>query len=118
MVSAILDSVINTAEKNDAIEVLEVVVEIGELSMLNPEQVSFLIDVLKKDTIAENADFKLIEIPLKIKCPKCDYEGKADVEGDHYAAIYKCPDCGEMRVEVTEGRDCIVRNIKVDLPDD
>lgn len=118
MVSAILDTVIHSAEKSNAIEVLEVVIEIGELTMLNPEQVSFLLDVLKEDTIAKNAEFKLIEIPLEIKCHSCGYEGNTKNEGDHYAAIFKCPECGEHKVEITDGKECLVKNIKVELPDD
>ncbi|MDP1552847.1 MAG: hydrogenase/urease maturation nickel metallochaperone HypA, partial [Methanobacteriaceae archaeon] len=53
MADAIVKTVIESAEKNDAIEVLEVTVELGQMTMLNPEQIKFMLDVLSEDTILE-----------------------------------------------------------------
>ena len=53
MAQGILNAVLETAEQNSATEVTEIVIEIGKLAMLNPEQVKFMLDVLSKDTIAE-----------------------------------------------------------------
>ena len=57
MAQSIMDSVLDNAEKNNATSVTSVTLEIGTLAMLNPEQVKFLLNVLKEDTIAENAEF-------------------------------------------------------------
>ena len=46
MAQAIVDTVLDAAEKNNATEVVEVTIEVGMLTMLNPEQLKFLLDVI------------------------------------------------------------------------
>jgi len=46
MAQAIVDTIMEAAEKNNAEEILEVTIEIGMLTMLNSEQLKFLLDVL------------------------------------------------------------------------
>ncbi len=77
MAQGILDSVLENAEKNNAKQVTQVVIEIGRLAMLNPEQVRFMLGVLNEDTIAANAEFVIEEIPAQIKCKDCDFEWEA-----------------------------------------
>ncbi|OWT32468.1 hydrogenase maturation nickel metallochaperone HypA [Methanobrevibacter sp. 87.7] len=119
MAQSIMDSVLDNAEKNNATAVTSVTLEIGTLAMLNPEQVKFLLDVLKEDTIAANAEFIIEEIPVKIKCKDCGYEGGAIVDdADHYAPMVNCPKCNTYRVDITNGKNVIVKNISVEIPDD
>jgi len=115
MADAMVKTVLDVAEKNDATEVLEVTIEIGKLTMLNPEQIKFLLDVLVEDTLLEGADINIVEIPVELKCNSCEYTGSADMDdSDHYLAIVKCPECGERNVEITAGRECNVKNIKIE----
>jgi hydrogenase nickel incorporation protein HypA/HybF len=119
MADGILKAVITNAEKNEATEVTEVTVEIGKLSLLNPEQVKFMLDVLSEDTIAKNAKFIMVEIPIEIKCKECGYIGIADSDDlDHYTPMVECPKCEAKLVEITNGKDCIVKNIIIEKPDD
>ena len=119
MAQGILDSVLENAEKNNAKQVTQVVIEIGRLAMLNPEQVRFMLGVLKEDTIAANAEFVIEEIPAQIKCKDCDFEGEAKIDdSDHYMPIIKCPKCDSYKVDVINGKDVIVKNIIIDKEDD
>ena len=56
MAQGILNAVLETAEENDANKVTDIVIQIGKLAMLNPEQLTFMLNVLIEDTIAENAN--------------------------------------------------------------
>jgi hydrogenase nickel incorporation protein HypA/HybF len=115
MADAMVKTVLDVAEKNDATEVLEVTIEIGKLTMLNPEQLKFLLDVLVENTLLEGAEINIVEVPVEIKCNECEYAGPPNMEGsDHYLAIVKCPECGERNIEVTAGRECNVKNIKIE----
>lgn len=67
MAQGILNAVLETAEQNSATEVTEIVIEIGKLAMLNPEQVKFMLDVLSKDTIAENAKIVIENLEVEIE---------------------------------------------------
>lgn len=119
MADGILKAVIKNAEENQATEVLEVTVEIGKLALLNPEQVKFMLDVLSEDTIANGAKFTMEEIPIEIECGECGYMGEADGDDlDHYTPIVECPKCENKLVNVTNGKDCIVKNIIIEKPDD
>ena len=37
---------------------------------------------------------------------------------DHYLALVKCPECNERNLEITAGRECNVKNIKIEKEDD
>ena len=119
MAQGILNAVLETAEANDAIKVTDMVIEIGKLAMLNPEQLKFMLGVLCKDTIAENAEILIEDIDVEIKCYNCDFEGIADIDdSDHYAPMILCPKCESHRVEVLNGRDVTVKNISIEREDD
>ena len=46
MAQGIFNTVYDTAIANDANEVTEIVIEIGRLAMLNPEQLKFMLGVM------------------------------------------------------------------------
>lgn len=119
MAQGIINAVLETAENNNATEVTEIYIEVGKLAMLNPEQLRFLLDVLVENTIAENAKMDIKEIPVIINCPECGFEGEAKIDDeDHYAPSMECPKCGNLRISILSGRDCIVKNIVIEKPDD
>lgn len=119
MAQGIINAVIETAENNNAIEVNEVVIEIGRLAMINPEQLKFMLDVLVEDTIVDGAKITTFEIPVEIKCSKCGYEGEADLDDlDHYAPIIECPECENKRISILNGKECIVKNIVIEQQED
>lgn len=118
MANAIVKTVLDVAEKNQAEEILDVTIEIGKLTMLNPEQLRFLLDVLKEDTLLEGAEIIIEEIPVEIKCRACGYTGSTTLDdSDHYLMIVKCPDCDERNLEILSGQECNVKNIRIEKPD-
>ena len=71
MATSMVEAIINTAEKNDAIRITQAVLDVGELTMLNPEQLRFMMDVIREDTIFEDAEIIINMIPIEIECDKC-----------------------------------------------
>ena len=119
MAQAIVDTVIDAAQKNNATEVVEVTIEVGMLTMLNPEQLKFLLDVIVEDTILKNAEIIIEDVPVEIDCRGCEFTGLANTDGsDHYLAIVVCPECGERNVEVLTGKECNVKTIKIEKSDE
>ncbi|WP_292614371.1 hydrogenase maturation nickel metallochaperone HypA [Methanobacterium sp. BAmetb5] len=115
MAQAIVDTVLDAAEKNNATEVVEVTIEVGMLTMLNPEQLKFLLDVIVEDTLLANAEIIIEDVPVEIDCRSCDYTGLANTDGsDHYLSIVKCPQCDERNVEILTGKECNVKTIKIE----
>ena len=119
MAQGIINAVIETAESNNATEVNEVTIEIGRLAMINPEQLTFILGILVENTIIEDAEIKIEEIPVEIDCHDCEFHGNAILDDkDHYAPLVKCPECDSLKVEILNGRDIVVKNIVIEKPED
>lgn len=118
MADAIVKTAIDVAEKNNAQEISEVTIEIGKLTLLNPEQLKFMIGVLSENTLLEGAEIIIEEVPIEIKCKSCDFVGPAGDDLDHFVPIVKCPECEEQDLKITKGRECNVKSIKIEKEDD
>ncbi len=120
MAASIVDAILDTAKKNNAISVTEVTLEVGELTMLNPEQLRFMMEVLIEDTILKDADIIINMIPIEIECEKCGFKGKSkmDDEMDHLMAVATCPECSNTRVHVIKGQECNIKTIKIEREDE
>lgn len=120
MASSIVDAILSTAKKNDAIKVTEAVLEIGDMTMLNPEQLRFMMSILSEDTMLEDTEIIINMIPIEIECESCGFQGesKTDENQDHLMAVAKCPKCENTQVHVIKGRECNVKTIKIEKEDE
>ena len=120
MATSMVEAILDTAKKNDAISITEAVLDVGELTMLNPEQLRFMIDVIREDTLLENAEIIINMIPIEIECEKCGFKGesKTDENMDHLMAVATCPECDNTRVSIIEGRECSIKTIKIEKEDE
>jgi hydrogenase nickel incorporation protein HypA/HybF len=114
--SDIVRNVLDTVEKNKGKKVLSIDLDIGELALLNVEQVTFWVKELLKDSIAEGAKVKVKAIKAKVACDACGHKGgiKSD-QGDpfqHFVPL-SCPKCGSFQVKIEKGRECFLRKIQV-----
>lgn len=119
MAQGIFNTVMDTAVANDAIEVTEMVIEIGRLAMLNPEQLKFMLGVMcEGEELTKNAEMIINTVDVEVKCHNCGFEGAGNVDdSDHYAPMVLCPKCESHRVEVRNGKDITVRSISIEKED-
>ena len=113
--SEIVKNVLDTAEKHDGKKVLSVQLEIGELTLLNIEQVTFWIHELFKGSIAEGAKVNVKTIKARVYCKDCGYKGgiRSDQEDSFRHLIPQtCPQCNSFQIKVGKGRECILRKIQ------
>jgi hydrogenase nickel incorporation protein HypA/HybF len=96
------------AEKAKAKAVLEIEIEVGELSGVVIEALEFAMENIEKSRVLKNAKWNINKIPGKVLCQNCHYEFDTD---DFYTA---CPKCGEYRQEIVQGRELRVKSITVD----
>jgi len=113
--SEIVRTVLETAEKNDGRKVLFIQLEVGELMLLNVEQITFWIHELFKGSPAEEAEVKVRMIQARIACKTCGYRGKADSERvdvlQHFVSLY-CPKCRSLQVKVEREGSAYLRKSK------
>lgn len=75
MANSMVEAILDTAKKNNAIKITEAILEVGELTMLNPEQLRFMMDILREDTIFEDAEIIINMIPIEVECEDCGFHG-------------------------------------------
>jgi len=117
----ILESVLSAAKLHNAERVLEINLEIGELTFLNSEQLRFAFSILSEGTVAEKARLHIKKTKTRIKCANCGYEGYSKYHGPEYHSLdiplsLECVKCGSADVEITSGRECNIKNVKLKLP--
>jgi hydrogenase nickel incorporation protein HypA/HybF len=114
--SEIVRTVLETAEKNHGKRILSIQLEIGELALLNVEQVTFWIQELFKGSVAESAEIKVKIIKPRIRCEACGYEGKnSSGQKDLFQHLIplSCPKCGLFQIRVEKGRECTLKKIQL-----
>jgi len=113
----IQQTVLRAAAQHEVDKVIEVDIEIGELSLFSPGQVEFWLHQLFRDTLAEGAVISVAAIPTLIKCAECGYEGGMRVPTDSEFHIFmpalRCPRCESSQVTVQHGREVIIKNLRV-----
>jgi hydrogenase nickel incorporation protein HypA/HybF len=93
------------AQDHHADSVTKVSVAIGEVSMVNPEQVEFLFGTLAEDDpVLKGAVLDYTVVPPETRCI-CGYEG---------AEKFVCPRCGALP-ELVRGREIMVTNIEIEV---
>lgn len=117
----IIDTVIKAALENNAKKVTEINLELGELTLLNPEYLKFGLETAAEGTIAEGATIKIVIKPGVIRCQECGYEGEVKREeldgAPHIPQLLslslKCPSCGSNLTKIVGGRECTIKNIQI-----
>ena len=108
--SGIVDVVKETVESRPVKRLISVTVEVGQLAMVNPEQLKFSFEVITEGGPFEGAEMKVETVPAVATC-KCGFEGALGDED------YVCPKCGGI-YELLSGRDVCVKNLEVELEDE
>jgi hydrogenase nickel incorporation protein HypA/HybF len=114
--SEIVEAVLLEAEKQHAQEVMEVEVEIGDLTVLGIEQIRFAYEILTDKTIAKDSKLTIRQIPGRGKCDGCGYDGPLSYLDDEQCHMiiptFNCPQCGKP-LSISAGRECIISRIRI-----
>ncbi len=87
--------------------VVRVVLEIGELTCVEPEAMRFCFEACARGTVLEGAALEIVEVAARASCRAC---GAPDVHPD--ARIPLCP-CGSADLDLLDGRQLRVRAVEV-----
>lgn len=128
---AIFETVKDILEKNDCREVKELEIELGELTMITPLQLKSAIETISEDESAfKNCSINVTKIEPVFKCKKCNYSWKPNLGSrspmmshlenfscvhcmDTYFANMCCTKCGSDDVEITSGKECVLKGVKM-----
>jgi len=111
---SIVQAVTEAATIHGATRVAAIHLQIGQMSMLNHDQLLFGIEIAARETMAENAAVTIEVLPIRILCKSCGAESVPKGEQSLYDVLSSmvCPKCSSREVEVVQGRECIVKDIE------
>ncbi len=96
------------AEKDNSDKVLEIEIEVGELSGIVVEALDFAMDAAVKNTICENAKWMISIVEARAKCSSTGKTYKVQ-------SLYSpCPFCKKFGHELIAGKELRVRSILVE----
>ena len=108
LAEGILQLVEETATRERAQRVKLVVLEIGQLSTVEPEALKFCFDAVTKGSIANDAALEIVHVPGVGWCMEC----AATLPMQELFGA--CPQCGGYQMQATGGTEMRVKEIEID----
>jgi hydrogenase nickel incorporation protein HypA/HybF len=88
-------------------KVQRVVLEIGQLSAIMPDAISFCFDICTQGTILEGAKLEIIEIPGLARCRQCGAE-------IHLEKPFGICSCGSVQLNLITGEELKIKEIEIE----
>lgn len=110
VVSGIVTASVETAAREDAVRINEIVIRVGVLTEIMQEALDFAFEALTPGTLAEGATLTVNWVEPRSKCHQCGEiftHGRFDVV---------CPQCDNPFCELIEGRELLIESVDVELP--
>jgi hydrogenase nickel incorporation protein HypA/HybF len=104
----LLDIIREEMEKHHATVLRSVRLNIGQLSAIVPESLSFCFEVMTTGTELEGARLDMEIIPLRGSCRACGRE----FEIKNYA--FECPHCSSRDIKTVSGQELSIVEMEVD----
>ena len=101
--------IIEDAARADGFQrVRKVILEIGQLAVVEPEAMRFCFDAVVHGSLAEGAQLEIVEVPGSAWCAPC----AATVPIAEIIAV--CPRCGGYPLQATGGKELKLRTLEVE----
>ncbi len=88
--------------------VIVVQLKIGRMSGVVIEALLSAFEIAREDTLLANAELKIEDVPVMVRCPKCECEQLADS-----IQCLCCSVCGTLSPEITQG--CELEVVAIEL---
>lgn len=112
---SLLEKLLQFAAENPDKKIVEVCLEIGELSHIEQEQLRFSYQSIVTETPLENSTLHFENLEAAVACSHCHYHGKpkywSDALSEMPVATLQCPRCGKV-VSAIEGQECAIKSVK------
>lgn len=109
IIASLFEILEEKAQEQGASKIVLVKLKVGKLAGVVPEFLETAFDIYKEETIAREAVLEIEEIPLRIRCRKC----QAIVEKDDF--VFICPACGSTDLETLEGTELLLEKLDLEI---
>ena len=104
---SIIDIVLDTMKRHKVKSVKKVRIELGELSGVIPQSLTFGLQILTKDTPLQETEFVYDKTPIKSRCRNCKHEFIVkDLE-------FICPKCKGKELDTLSGTELKIIDMEV-----
>lgn len=107
VVRQMLSTVEVFAEENELDNIVSIVLEIGDLSMIIPKYVEEIYSVIVKGSRFENTELVIETVEGQGVCRNCK-RAFPIVKNEGY-----CPRCGKRDADIVSGRDFVIKEVVV-----
>jgi len=115
VVTELVDALLPRLEGHEG-EIAAVFLKKGSLRILSDRALVNAFEVVAHGTRLEGATLEIEEIPVRVACRSCTYEGPVEVYEDeslHFAVpVLSCPKC-QGEVEIRAGRELMVDRVSI-----
>jgi hydrogenase nickel incorporation protein HypA/HybF len=105
---SLIDIVRDEMGKHDVTVLKSVRIQIGQLSAIVPDSLSFCFNIMTSGTDLEGAELMMEIIPLRGVCKTC----KVEFEIKDYA--FECPECGSPKIDTISGQELSILDMEVE----
>ena len=105
---SLIDIIRQEMTKHNVTVLKSVRLNIGQLTAIVPDSLSFCFDVITSGTDLEGAKLIMDVIPLKGKCNEC---GETFLIQDY---AFECPHCSSTAIQTISGQDLSIVEMEVD----
>ncbi len=102
-----LEIAIQNAKAQNANKIKKMSIDIGKMSGVVPEALKFAFDVVSKNTIAENADLIINDIPVVCYCDSCQQNFSPQ------EWFFECPNCLQFSNNIIQGKEMKLVSIEI-----
>jgi hydrogenase nickel incorporation protein HypA/HybF len=106
---SILEIALDYATRGQATQIVEIHLQIGEVSDFDDEWIQRYFDFVSKGTIAEGARLRISRVPARMQCDQCSFIFPLD------KSIWntQCPSCQSKETHLLSGREFRVESLEV-----
>jgi hydrogenase nickel incorporation protein HypA/HybF len=106
---SILEIALDYANRNHAARIVEIHLQIGEITDFDDEWIQRYFDFVSRGTIAEGAKLRITRIPAKLQCQACSFVFLLD----RSTWNSQCPSCQSKDTELISGREFRIEALEV-----
>jgi hydrogenase nickel incorporation protein HypA/HybF len=106
---SILEIALDYANRNQASKIIEIHLQIGEVTDFDDEWIQRYFDFVSKGTIAEGAKLRITRIPAQLQCQDCSHIFSLD----RSTWNSQCPSCQSKATQLVTGREFRIEALEV-----
>ena len=106
---SILEIALDYANRNEATKIVEIQLQIGEITDFDDEWIQRYFDFVSKGTLAEGAKLRITRIQAQLKCQACSFIFPLD----RSTWNSQCPSCQSKDTQLISGREFRIEALEV-----